>query len=79
MNETAVKNRRIIITLLLCFVFSLVLIAHTNHAITRKLSQSNDIFTNESVRTINGTIPEVSCPVGFFYFYFLYATTTEYA
>ena len=30
----------------------------------RRLSLANDLHTGENVRTVNGTIPEVSCPLG---------------
>lgn len=31
----------------------------------RRLSLDYDLHTGENVRTVNGTIPEVSCPLGY--------------
>ena len=32
----------------------------------RKLSSKYDVFTNESIKTYNGHIPIISCPLGYY-------------
>ncbi len=39
-------------------------VADSVSLISRKLSLQYDMTTHESLRTVNGVIPEVSCPLG---------------
>ena len=63
--------RSLTVTCALVFIFAICLYTNVleltydgNMASLRRLSQSRDYFTGENLKTIDGDVPEVSCPVG---------------
>lgn len=65
--------KRVLVTFALCAV-AIVLYVGVYHphvlnatveAVSRKLSLEFDMTTHESLRTVDGVIPEVSCPKGY--------------
>ena len=54
----------IVFMLFALIVISIICKFHIENTLRRRLSLSQDWFTGENTRTINGVVPETSCPLG---------------